>query len=269
MKIALQLYSIREDAARDLLGCLRQLKSWGYDGVELAGFYNHNPAEFKQMLDEVGLIAISAHVPMEEIFETFDDYKVVGCEYIAIPWLSGNQAPGGENFAETMKNIEKIGKAAKEAGLMLLYHNHDFEFRKIDGKYGLDVMYDSIPADVLGVQPDTCWIKVAGVDPAEYVKKYAGRVPLVHLKDFILGTAKTGAMYQLIGNENNDLPSKEGFDYRPLGQGLQDIPSIIEAAKSAGTEWLIIEQDESTTCPPLEAAKTSMEFINSIFTKTK
>jgi len=159
--------------------------------------------------------------------------------------------------------IETIGKAAKALGIRLLYHNHDFEFIKIDGKYGLDIMYETIPADLFGTQLDTCWVNVGGEDPAAYIRKYSGRAPLVHLKDF--WGDRSGAAYELIGVENKAPMRPKNFEYRPLGKGLQDMPAILEAARDAGCEWVVVEQDSpSMGLTPLECIKVSIDFLKTI-----
>ena len=268
LPVALQLYSIRDEVAKDFPGTLKKVKEMGYEGVELASFAGHDAADVRKFLDDAGLKAISAHVPFEALAndteKTLADYKSVGCEYIAIPWLDAKKAPGGEEFSSIVGTIEKIGKAAKAAGLYLLYHNHEFEFKKVDGVYGLDVLYDTISPEYLGTQIDTCWVKVAKVDPAEYIRKYKGRAPIVHLKDFIMEGDVTGSLYELIGNDDEVPARSSGFEFRPVGQGMQDVPSILEASMYAGAEWVIVEQDESPTCPPMEAVKQSREYLRTL-----
>lgn len=109
----------------------------------------------------------------------------------------------------------------------------------MEGQYALDLLYDRVPAALLQTEIDTCWVNVAGEDPAAYVKKYAGRAPLVHLKDFVLKGRKPAHMYDLIGLEEVRIPSEEegDFAYRPLGQGMQDVPSILAALEQTGTKW--------------------------------
>ena len=152
---------------------------------------------------------------------------------------------------------------AKKLGMTLLYHNHDFEFLKIDGKYALDVLYDSVPAELLQTELDTCWVNVGGEVPADYLLKYAGRAPVVHLKDFV--GEKSENMYELIGIEKKAEPTSQKFELRPVGSGKQNFPAILDAAEKAGSEWIVVEQDNpSMGLSPMECARKSREYLKTI-----
>lgn len=260
LPVALQLYSVRGDMEKDLPGTLRAVKEMGYAGVEFAGLFGYTPADIRAMLDEIGLTAISAHVPFVEMMadphKVFSDYKTIGCEYVAIPYLGEANRPGGPEFEATLENIRFLGKIAGEHGITLLYHNHDFEFIKLDGVYGLDVMYNTVPADLLQTQLDTCWVNVGGENPAAYIRKYADRAPVVHLKDFY--GEKSEDMYELIGMEKKAPARPANFEFRPVGHGVQDFPAILSAAEEAGARWVVVEQDNpSMGKTPMECAAMS------------
>ena len=168
-----------------------------------------------------------------------------------------------ENLDATIAEIAKLGKMASEAGLTMLYHNHDFEFDKIDGEYILDKMYREISADALKTQLDTCWVNVGGENPAAFVRKYTGRAPLVHIKDF--SGSKSEGMYELIGDASTVANADTNkFRFRPVGYGVQDVPAIVAAAEDAGAGWVIVEQDQSIDMPPIEAVKLSRDYLKSI-----
>ncbi|HPE94964.1 MAG TPA: TIM barrel protein, partial [Bacillota bacterium] len=165
-------------------------------------------------------------------------------------------------------DIRSIAKAAKKQGIRTCYHNHDFEFQKIDGKYALDVLYDSIPADLLQTEIDTCWVNIGGEDPASYVLKYSGRAPILHLKDFYKSGKDNGDLYELIGIEKKEQKKADAFEFRPVGYGMQDFPKIFTAAEQAGTEWIIVEQDEPSMAKTrIECAKMSADYVHSIIKK--
>lgn len=262
--IALQVYTVRDYAAADFEGTMRLVKEMGYDGVELAGTYDlGSAAACKQILDKVGLELVSAHVNLDllEDVAVLDDYASTGIEYVAIPWM---EAPKDEQeLAAVIARIRAIGESCKARGMQLLYHNHDFEFGKIGGSYILDAYYAEIPADLLQTELDTCWVNVGGENPADFVRKYSGRAPVVHLKDFVGG--KTENMYALIGNDTAKEDSKGKFEFRSVGDGVQDIPAILAAADEAGAAWVVVEQDSPTPGKtPLECAKMSIDYLKSL-----
>ena len=264
--VALQLYTVRDDMQNDFEGTLKKVKEMGYSGVEFAGLYGKDPAYIRNLLSEIGLIAVSAHVPLKELIEqsqkTLNDYKEIGMEYIAVPYLDEKRRPGQSDFQITMGYIAAIGNAAKSKGMTLLYHNHDFEFVKIGDKYGLDVMYDTIPKDLLETELDVCWVHVATGDPVGYVNKYAGRAPIVHLKDY--AGSKSDKMYELIGIDKKVDDTGE-FEFRPLGRGKVDIAGVMKACEGAGTKWVVVEQDRpSMGLTPLECAKASREYLKEL-----
>ena len=267
LSVAVQVYSVRDFAEQDMRGTLQKIKDMGYAGVEFAGLYGNSAEDVKAMCDEIGLVPISAHVALADMRKDCDkvikDYSTIGCKYIVVPYLNPADRPGAEGWEQTIADIREIGKKAHENGLTLLYHNHDFEFVTIDGKYALDILYDTIPADYLQTEIDTCWVNVGGENPAEYVKKYAGRAPVVHLKDFV--GEKSNNMYALIGIDSDKEASEPSkFEFRPVGKGKQDFPAILAAAKDAGAEWVVVEQDEpSMGLTPMESIKTSIDYLKS------
>ena len=265
--IGIQVYSVRGEAKADLKGTLAQIKEMGYDGVEFAGLYDYTPDQIHDMCEELGLVPISAHVPyldlMADAKGTLEKYKAIGCKYVAVPYLTPEYRPGADKFPEVIEGIKMIGAVAKEMGIQLLYHNHDFEFVQLDGKYALDVLYEEIDEDILKTELDVCWVNVGGENPASYIAKYSGRAPVVHLKDFY--GEKSEDMYELIGIEKKAPTRPSGFELRPVGSGIQNFPEIIKAAEAAGTEWLIVEQDNpSMGLTPIECAKKSREYLKSI-----
>jgi len=270
LPVALQLYTVRDNMAADFLGTLCKVAEMGYDGVEFAGLYDYAPAQIKHWCDSLGLVPVSAHVPLADMLADIDkviaDYKAVGCEYIVVPYVTEERRPGGELFLQMAEEIRTIGQKAKDAGLVLLYHNHDFEFDKLEnGQCGLDYLYENVPADLLQTELDQCWVKYAGYEPVEYLKKYSGRSPVVHLKDFYVEGEQEGDPYALIGLNEDEKKANTAFEFRPLGKGIQDIPSIIEASQAAGSEWLVVEQDQpSLGLDPLECAKSSIDYLKSL-----
>ncbi len=268
--IALQLYSVRDVLENDFSATLERIKAFGYDGVEFAGLYGKKPTEISKALKDIGLAPLSAHVPFTDMIgapeRIISEYAEIGCSYIVIPYLTPEYRPNGERFNEVIEGAEKIGKAAKASGLTLLYHNHDFEFEKIDGKYALDILYGSVSEDLLKTEIDTCWVNVAGENPSEYIRKYTGRSPIVHLKDFVMPGKRPEKMYDLIGIKD-DAKKEEAaaFEFRPLGLGVQNFEEILKACSDAGTQWVVVEQDRpSMGNTSVECAQISIQYLKSL-----
>ena len=266
LPVGLQLYSVRDFLAADFKGTLKKVKEIGYDYVEPAGLYNIPAVDFKAALDEAGLTAICAHVPYAEMVADPDkviaDYTTLGVKFIAIPYLGDDDRPAAKNFENVLAYIKEFGKKCADAGITLLYHNHDFEFVKMpDGRYGLDYMYETVDASLLQTELDCCWVKVAGEDPASYIRKYAGRCPVVHLKDFT--GEKSNNMYNLIGLKET-AKTTSTFAFRPVGYGKQDVPSIITAAIESGALYLVVEQDNPGEQTSLEAVEMSRKYLKTL-----
>ena len=266
LPVALQLYTVRDEMEADFAGTLKKVKEFGYDGVEFAGLFGKSAAEVKALCGEIGLVPVSAHVPLDDMVADPDGvlaaYAEIGCRYVAVPYLTEERRPGTDGWEKTIADIRLVCEKAKALGMTMLYHNHDFEFVKIDGKYALDILYDTVPADLLQTELDTCWVNVGGEDPAAYLKKYAGRAPVVHLKDFIK-KGQGGKLYELIGIEDDGAEAEEeAFSFAPVGSGMQDMPAILKASEEAGAAWVVVEQDRPRKQQtPLESAKLSRDYL--------
>ncbi len=266
-KIALQLYSVRDDMAKDFEGTLKKVKAMDYEGVEFAGLFGKSADEIKALCDEIGLVPISAHVPYADMVkdnEILNVYKEIGCEYVIIPYLVENDRPDKPAFNDVIENAKVLGAKAKELGMKLGYHNHDFEFTKIGDEYAIDVLYNKVPAELLTTQFDTCWVNVGGENPAEYIRKYSGRVEIVHLKDFV--GSKSENMYALIGIDEDKKKDTVGkFELRPVGYGVQNFPEILKASNEVCAKWVVVEQDSpSMEKTPIECAKMSIDYLKTI-----
>lgn len=249
-KIGLQLYSIRDEMEKDVYSALKKVKEAGYDYVEFAGFFDVSANDMKKMLDEIGLKAISVHqnVPgfLEKADFLMDYYKTLGLKYVAIPSAKKEHLMvENEEFTTTMKDMKKMSDMLKEIGITLSYHNHDFEFEGTNGKCILDNLYDTLDENTLQTQLDLCWVKYGGEDPVKYINKYSKRCPTVHFKDFSCKQLNAGPAYALIDNNGVAKNSRtaNGFEYKPLGDGLQDFAPIVEAVKNSVAEYAIVEQD--------------------------
>lgn len=244
--VAAQVYSVRDEAEADFEKTMHRLAQMGYDGVELAGMYGKSAEEIDAVLKKEGLAAISAHVPVEEFEKdmegTLDAYASLGCRWLAIPWLSEERRFGAGRYQETLALIRAVSEGCRQRGMRLLYHNHDFEFQKTpEGVYHLDQLYADVPEEVLGAEPDLCWVKVGGEDPCAFLKRYAGRCPVLHMKDF----RRTDAGAELVC----------------LGDGELGVKEVLEAGIAGGAQWIVIEQDDHPYGEPMADMEKSLRFL--------
>ncbi|ASA21147.1 sugar phosphate isomerase/epimerase family protein [Paenibacillus donghaensis] len=242
LKIGLQLYTLREELEQDFEGTLRKVAALGYSGVEFYHFFGRSSADIKQLLDETGLVALGAHRPYDALLNETEQeiaYNLeIGNKRLVIPYLTEEQ----RNYPEVAENLKLIGQKCKAHGVVLLYHNHDFELIERFGELtAFDGLFAEVPAELLQVEMDTCWVHHAGYDAIAYVNKYAGRLPVIHLKD--MKKQADGSAETVV-----------------LGEGEVDLAGIVEAAAEAGTEWAVVEQDYCRR-PALDSIADSMEWL--------
>ncbi len=270
LPVGIQVYGLRdllENTPENFKSVITKVKEMGYDGVELAGLYGLKPEFVKKTLDEVGLTPISAHVAFQEMMDDIDkviaDYSVIGVKYLVMPYMAEEYRPANPaGFKEFLPLLNEVGEKIHKAGMTFLYHNHDFEFVKLEnGKWGYDEMFDAIPAENLQSELDTCWCDVATGEAPEFIKKYTDRIPVVHLKDYIKkGEVKN--MYKLIGIDEEESDGDTGyFGFRPVGFGQMIWEPVLAAAMDANAQWVIVEQDEHYELEPLECARRSREYL--------
>jgi len=246
LRVGLQLYTLRELTSRDFKGTLAEVSRLGYRGVELAGYGGLSAIELKSVLDELGLEPIGSHVSIERLTDALDEEiaynKTIGNTRLIMPYLVPEARRHADDWRSIAERLDAIGRKCAAQGMTLLYHNHEFELTdQVDGKTVLDALYDIVPAEELQFELDVCWIRYADHDPAAYINRYAGRVPLVHLKDL------------QVEEDGKPLTVE-------LGTGVVDLKACIRAAAEAGAEWLVVEQDYCQN-PPLQSIGTSMKWI--------
>jgi sugar phosphate isomerase/epimerase len=246
-QISLQLYTLRERTAKDMLGTLKEVAGMGYGAVEFAGFGGFAGRELRAALDEYGLRAPSAHVPVEDWRkdprQVFSDLHALDCSHAVVPVVPRELREGasGEAAARFYQELNGIGEACKGEGLRFSYHNHHFEFAPLGGTTTStttmwDVFLRETDPALVGMELDLYWAEYAGVDPEGLLQSFANRVSLVHLKD----------MY----------PDEERSD-APVGEGTMDWGTLIGAADAAGVEWYVVEQDNLRD--PLADVRTSLQ----------
>lgn len=254
----LALYTVRNDMGKDAKTTLKAVADAGYKNIEAAGysdgkFYNMSPADFKKYLKQVGLNPISTHqgsVTFENADAMIADVKAAGFEYFVIPvppmglFKVENGVMGMEGGAANLSEIiNTLGKKCHDAGLKLLYHNHDFEYKKdVDGIVPIDYMLEHSDPKYVNFQMDLYWVTKAGADPVAYFEKYPGRFIIWHVKDM----------------------DDEGR-FAPVGNGNIDFGRILANKKLSGMKYYMVEQDATFDgMQPMEAIKISHEGIKKI-----
>jgi sugar phosphate isomerase/epimerase len=238
--IALQLYSLRDSAAKDFAAVLKTVADMGYRGVELAGFHGKSAAEVATMIRDVGLEVAGGHMAMpskDNIQQLVDDCNALGTKMIVTGFGPNDYA----TEADTRKNasrFEQAGALAAKNGLKLGYHNHWWEFdRKFGGKTPHEILMKNCPS--VFAEVDVYWVIFGGGDAAAVIKSLKGRTPLLHIKD---------------GPLEKDKP------HTAVGAGKLDMPTIIGAADPATTKWLIVELDSCAT-DMTQAVRDSYDYL--------
>ncbi|MEX0776657.1 MAG: sugar phosphate isomerase/epimerase [Phycisphaeraceae bacterium] len=246
--IGLQLYTVRDVLKNGLEEGLARVAAIGYKNVELAGLYGKTPAEARKICDKLGLKITSAHVPVDQLRDNMAgaiaDAKVLGYDLIVCPYL-GDNFRTLKGYREAAAILNNAGKQAADAGMELGYHNHSFEFQMLEqGQRGMDILFGQTDPKLVGSELDVYWVQHGNEDPVAYMRKLAGRVPVLHIKDMEKG------------------PNR-GF--AEVGTGVLNFKEIVAAAPSVGVRYYVIEQDGGwIDGDPMKSAKLSFDNFSKI-----
>lgn len=239
--LALQLYTVRDDCARDFQATLNAVSAMGFDGVELAGMHGHQPEQVREWLDEAGLVVTSSHASVNELERDLEQQihlaHLFGYTRIVMPWT---ELRTREEITDMLRTLSHAAALLNEDGLALGYHNHDFEMdRWPDGGRILDLV---LAETSLFLEPDLGWLWYAEEDPRAFLEHHAPRCPLVHVKDFARRGEKS---------------------FCPVGAGGVGYAGLLPYLDELAPDAIILEQDESPDQPPLQACEQSIEFVRS------
>jgi len=245
IRLALQLYTVRDHLKEDYVGTLKRVKEIGYDFVE-ATPPPSDAEKTKEVYDDAGLSIVDFHVSLGELEGNLDHWidfaRALGGADLVFPWMPEERRKTKEDWLANAALLEEIGARCTEAGLRLAYHNHSFEFVRFEGQYALDLLYANTTPENVRTELDTYWVKHGGADPAEYIRKYAGRGPLLHIKD---------------------MAADENRSFAEIGRGILDWPGIYAAALASGVECCIVEQDRCAG-DSFDSARISFEFASEL-----
>ena len=241
-----QLYSFRDEMAKDAKGTLEKIASIGIKKIESARsseghYYGLTPKEMKDTCDALGMKLTSGHVALDENFDkTMEEAVASGQEYLICSSMP-TKGQTVDNYKRVAEAFNKAGESCKKLGVKFGYHNHEYEFEAENGEVLYDVLMDNTQADLVHMELDLGWVVVAKKDPLAYFKKYPNRFPLWHLKDMNMSK-----------NESTE-----------FGKGGLDIPKMMANQEASGVKHIFIEQEEYASTP-LESMKHNMKFLKEI-----
>lgn len=248
-RFAIILYTVNQQAKEDVPGTLQRVREAGFEYVQWSGMPPMPAEDARKHLNDAGLTPIAAHCPMEPFEQDFETnaayWKTVGVADVAPGMMMADCRDNLQAWLDGAKRLDTLGAKLRREGIRLSYHNHAMEFETFDGddRYKLDILYQSTSAENLYAEIDTAWVYTGGVDPAAYIRQYAGRCPIIHVKD----------RKQELVEDNRPV-------FTPLGQGCLNWDDIFSASAEADVEWCVYEQD-SHEGDVWENLRASYEFL--------
>lgn len=247
-RIAAQLYTLREftKAPVDIANTMKKVRQIGYEAVQLSALGPIEPGELKKIVDGEGLTVCATHIGFDRMRDdpegVIEEHHLLGCKHTAVGGMPAEyrNAEGFHKFAE---EASVVTKRLAEGGLTFSYHNHSFEFEKFGDRVGLEILRTEGDPEYFNLEIDTYWVQHGGGDPADWIRRCKGRIPLLHLKDMTMRGSQ-----QLMAE---------------VGEGNLNWPAILEAAREAGVEWYLVEQD---TCQrdPFESLAISLRNLRAM-----
>jgi sugar phosphate isomerase/epimerase len=239
--IGLQLYTLRKPFAADPLGTLSRIRETGYDAVEFAAPLGSDFAGFAARMKDIGLDCPSAHVGLDDMAGRPDQVlamaATLGCRYLVTPYVMPDQ----RDWTAVIATLGAFAERARGEGLRVAYHHHDFEFERADGVRPFDRLVSETDPAFVDFELDVYWLRKAGEDPRAIIERMAGRVKLIHLKDYLPDGGMTD-----------------------VGAGTLDFAALIGAADAAGAEHYFVEHDfpPSPWWPSVEASLAHLRTLD-------
>ena len=247
-RIGVQLYTLRAEMERDFDGTLARVAGIGFREVEFAGYFNRTPEQVKGALTHLGLTAPAGHMPYESLADAASWEKIldasnrIGHQYAIIAWTPAEVRRTMDDWKRVAERFNWAGRKAKEAGLGFAYHNHDFEFKALNGQIPFDLLLAETDPELVKIEMDLYWITLGGFDPLQYFRRFPGRFPMVHVKDM----KKGGAHPQMVD----------------VGKGDIDFRNIFARRDEAGIRHFFVEHDEPSD--PVASIRASYQYLKSL-----
>lgn len=240
-RVGIQLYSVRSLLARDFDGTLRALAAIGYREVEFAGWHGRTPAQVKTAVAAAGLAAPSAHVDLAS-FRTdparlCGEHAEAGHRAVVIAWMSPAERKTLDDWRRRAEEFTRFAEAARRAGLAFGYHNHEFEFVPVEGTVPFEVLASATDPALVTLELDLYWATVAGADPLAWMRRWPGRVTMVHVKD----RSADGRMVD-------------------VGAGTIGFDALLREARRLGLRHAFVEHDNPTD--PMGFARASYGWLS-------
>jgi sugar phosphate isomerase/epimerase len=261
--LGIQLWTVKSEAEKDLVGTLKKVYAAGFRDIEFAGYYGKSPAELGKMMRDMGFNLVSTHAGAGDIAKNgaqiIADAKALGLKYIVcsspgvtpekekLPWEERMKAVDMKDWQWNAELFDKFGKQVSAAGMKFGYHNHSAEFKMNEGKPILEWLFDVTDKEHVKSELDVGWAASAGVDPVPFLEKYKDRVIALHVKDVAKRTS----------------PDKEPASVA-LGEGTVDWKKVLATAKKNGTKAFFYEQEEPFTRPILDSVKISGDYLTKL-----
>jgi sugar phosphate isomerase/epimerase len=249
-QIAVQLYTLRDftKTPDHFAATIRRVHEIGYHAVELAGTAGLPPAEAGKIVRDAGLQICSSHESSKMILENPQEVvnrlQDFGITHVIYSWPDGVDFSSIKHVDELIAGLDAAGAVLRRAGMTLCYHNHALEYFQRDGRTVLDDIFARTSPEHLQAELDIHWVQTGGGDPAAACRRLAGRLPLLHVKDYTV-------------------TAKGERQFAEVGHGNLNIPEILTAAEAGGCKWFIVEQD---TCPgdPFECITRSLDYLQGL-----
>lgn len=253
IKCGIQLYTLRDycQTEEDIDKTLAELHSWGVRNIQISGIGAVDWNILAKIVKKYEMDVCVTHTPfkrmIEETDKVIDEHLNLGCDCLGIGSMPGEYKRNEEGVNQFITDLLPVAEKMRERGVHLAYHNHDFDLKKFGEKSILDRMIEDIDPDLLWFVPDVAWLKIAGENPAEYLKKMNGRVKVLHFKDYIIGEGE------------NPHPFTE------LGKGVVDLEACYKTALEMKIPYIMFEQDNNWTENAMQSCKDSFDFMTKSF----
>lgn len=245
MQIGAQFYTVRDfcKTPEGLAESLKKVADIGYKTVQISGTCPFDAQWLKEELHKNGLQCVLTHTPVPRLLgeteQVIAEHTIFGCDYIGLGWWAFDPEKN-MSYEQFMETFPPIAQKMRDAGKLFMYHNHDQEFKRLDGKLVIEKLMEDVPADLMGFTLDTFWVQAGGGDPAQWLEKLSGCIPCIHLKDYAYGRKMA-----------------------VVGEGNINFDRVFEKAEAGGTKYMLVEQDDCGGEDPFACLARSYAFLRS------